>query len=110
MKPWDQKMTYQLTEHELAQFCKHIDGERLLEQEKGIHELVDRVVEWWTNQRAAPQWAPDPGRYVVHHRASINEYPAGSGEIVINMPRWVRSDMVRYLAEMQIREQLGAQE
>lgn len=118
MNPWDTKLTHELTQSELRDFCHHLDMTGALEREALIGATVDRAVAWWTNKRGDPQWLPGDAVFREHVRARTgapwwgenamipaNSYSTSYTVIEVLLPDWLQSDFVPYLAEMQVREQ-----
>jgi hypothetical protein len=113
MNPWDEKMTYQLSEGELMQYVRHLSVRHDVdvEREDRIRGLVDEAENWWLNNSGQPQWS-QPEQFFRASRAhpqNVSALPyadhATYSEIRVRLPEWLPRQYVRFLADQQIREQ-----
>lgn len=117
MNPWDTKMTYELSEHELLEYVSFLRrrGDVEIDREQTIRRIVEQAVAHWQTSLGMPQWqCPQPfhttitfGRTTLGFHGDNDTLPLGSTykDVVVKLPQWMPREYVEYIAEMQVREQ-----
>ena len=106
---------HQMSEGELMRLIDQMQQENFFETENRIREAVEQVVRQWENQRHAipggPQrfqiaWQPTPTAAFISANAAKPSVST-TFTLRLNLPEWLSVGQARWLAERQIREQIG---
>ena len=112
-KPWDLKLTHELSEHEMHAYVCHMEADEFFRRQEDVDRQIEQCVTQWRHMR---ERSSDPYTYhgpVTFHAGPTTRYfgeldtvpETEYKNIHVNVYPWMDEKHVRHLARVQIEEQ-----